>query len=152
MATSPELPKSIRIGPITYKVNAWTPAEADAQDPPLFGSFDANRGVINILYERHCAAARLDTVLHEVSHAICWVYKIKPEDSEERIVSTLGTALAQVLIDNPDLRSFIEQSCPDATEQRRTALRQGLLQTVTPAEPPPIPPFLRHETYGQGGQ
>jgi hypothetical protein len=42
-----------------------------------------------------------DTLFHEISHAIWYVYRLSDEDKEERIVGTLATAWTQVLRDNP---------------------------------------------------
>jgi len=45
----------------------------------------------------------LEVLLHEILHAIFHVFVIKDEDKEERTVSILGTALACLFQDNPEL-------------------------------------------------
>src|SRR5690606_40211864 len=53
----------------------------------------------------------LDTLIHEINHAIYWAYGIEDEDKEERIVGTMATAWAQIYRDNPDLLRFIGEVC-----------------------------------------
>lgn len=49
----------------------------------------------------------VDTVLHEVTHAIYWAYVIEDKDEEERIVTTMARAWTQVWRDNPDLLGWL---------------------------------------------
>ncbi len=53
--------------------------------------------------------ADVDTLLHEIFHAIFFTYGIQEDDDEERTVAALGTAWVQVLRDNPELRKYIER-------------------------------------------
>lgn len=53
--------------------------------------------------------ADLDTLIHEIFHAIFFTYGIEEDDNEERTVAALGTAWVQVLRDNPELRKYIER-------------------------------------------
>ena len=57
----------------------------------------------------------IDTLLHELSHAIYWAYGIEDEDKEERIVGTFATAWTQIFRDNPDLLVFIQESLKETT-------------------------------------
>lgn len=54
-------------------------------------------------------AEELDTVLHEILHAICHVMSVPFDtpDHEEHVVRTLGTGMAGVLLDNPELLAYI---------------------------------------------
>jgi len=49
----------------------------------------------------------VDTVLHEISHAIWWAYGLEDDDKEERVVATMASAWVQVYRDNPWLIDFI---------------------------------------------
>lgn len=54
-------------------------------------------------------AEELDTVLHELLHAIGHVMFVpfSSHESEETIVHMMGTGLAGVFLDNPDLLAYI---------------------------------------------
>ncbi len=56
-------------------------------------------------------AEELDTVLHEVLHAICHVMSIPfpNHEAEETTVHMLGTGLAGVFLDNPSLLAYIAE-------------------------------------------
>ena len=49
----------------------------------------------------------LDTLLHELNHAVYWAYGMEDEDKEERIVGTMATAWAQIFRDNPEFVAWI---------------------------------------------
>jgi hypothetical protein len=52
----------------------------------------------------------LDTMIHEINHAIWWSYGIENGDKEERIVGMMSTAWAQIYLDNPWLVSYIAET------------------------------------------
>lgn len=52
----------------------------------------------------------VDTLLHEINHAIYWAYGINDDDKEERVVGTFATAWTQVFRDNPRLLQYITES------------------------------------------
>jgi hypothetical protein len=49
----------------------------------------------------------VDTVLHEINHAIFWAYLLRDNDDEERTVATIATGWTQVFRDNPALLAWI---------------------------------------------
>lgn len=51
----------------------------------------------------------VDTLIHEVLHAIWWCYIIKDEDKEERVVQTECSAWVQIYRDNPQLLAWITE-------------------------------------------
>jgi hypothetical protein len=53
---------------------------------------------------------RAETLLHEISHVVWWVYNLKDEDDEERTVHTMATGLTQVFRDNPKVLEYIKES------------------------------------------
>lgn len=52
----------------------------------------------------------LHTLIHEINHAIFWLYNIEKDDDEERIVNTMANAWVQVYKDNPKLVEFIRKA------------------------------------------
>lgn len=50
------------------------------------------------------------TIMHEVIHAILWVYVLpdgEPEDREEKLTRALAAPLMSVLQENPDLVAYL---------------------------------------------
>ena len=58
---------------------------------------------------------RLDTLVHELFHAIFNVTGVQVSD-EEKVVHTLATGLTTVMIDNPAFMSAIRQLANDARD------------------------------------
>lgn len=52
----------------------------------------------------------VDTLLHEITHAIWWAYGLEDDDKEERIVRTMGAAWAQIWRDNPHLLGWLNEA------------------------------------------
>lgn len=101
------LPDSLRIGPFEIQVMPWNPMSAASSR--RYGEFSSMEQVIRV--DPNAGKIKTcDTLLHEVLHAIYWVYTIDEKDGEERTVAMLSTALLQVFMDNPDLREFINES------------------------------------------
>ena len=63
----------------------------------------------------------VDTLLHELNHAIYWAYGIDDEDKEERIVGTFATAWTQIFRDNPELLEFIKHNLE--TKRKRVQIK-----------------------------
>lgn len=61
---------------------------------------------------------RLDTLIHELLHAICDVVGMHP-DNEECMVHAMATGLSTVMIDNPLFMSAIRQLANDARDELR---------------------------------
>jgi hypothetical protein len=59
---------------------------------------------------------RLDTLVHELFHAVFNVTGVSVSD-EEKVVHTLATGLTTVMIDNPAFMSAIRQLANDAREE-----------------------------------
>jgi hypothetical protein len=52
----------------------------------------------------------IETLIHEISHAIYWSFSMSDDDEEERNVSVYATGITQVIRDNPHLIKFIRKS------------------------------------------
>jgi hypothetical protein len=101
------VPKSIRVGPYDFRVRLMSQKEAIGQE--AFGMFSQAEGVISLQEAPTSTILAVDTLMHEISHAIFWAYHISDHDREERIVSIFGTAWAAVYRDNPGLLSWIAE-------------------------------------------
>lgn len=98
-----EIPKSVKVGPYTFKVYARSRAWYNTHG--VFGNMVADTLEINVC--GHLAPiVTLDTLLHEILHAVYYVYHLDDKDDEERIVSTLATAMTGVYRDNPFLCAY----------------------------------------------
>jgi hypothetical protein len=49
----------------------------------------------------------IDTLLHELNHAVWWAYGIEDEDKEERVVGTMATGWTQLYRDNPEFAKWL---------------------------------------------
>ena len=95
-----ELPKRIKVGYRTYKVQTWPVLEAIGADcsgetchVSRVIKVDVTRGGVQIA----------ETLLHEILHAIWDVQVMEIKDPEERLVTCFASGLTGVWIDNPSL-------------------------------------------------
>lgn len=99
------LPATIRVGPFDWKLvrlDATTGA-----DRRIYGECSSMSMEIRLSELSPSTQKAVDTMLHEIGHAIFWAYGLESSDSEERLVSTMGTAWTQVFQDNPWLLLWI---------------------------------------------
>lgn len=100
-------PTKIRVACFDIAIDVWESKEATAL--ARFGQFSALEQAIKLDGGMN-KVKTIDTLIHEINHAIYWAYGIEDEDKEERIVGTFATALTQVFRDNPDLLDFIKHN------------------------------------------
>lgn len=74
-----------------------------------FGEFSSLENVIRVDFSVN-RIHMIDTLLHEIGHAIYWTYGIHDTDEEERVVGVFATGWTQVYRDNPDLLEFIKDN------------------------------------------
>jgi hypothetical protein len=99
-------PKPVKIACFLVPILRWPRKEsADAQ---RFAEFSALEQTIRV-DEDIVPGKMLDTVLHELNHAVFWAYGIEDGDKEERVVGLLGTAWAAIFLDNPHLVDWIKR-------------------------------------------
>ena len=98
------LPQFIRIAGHTITVETFGIDVAKAGD--LFAAYHSIDAKIVICDETD-KIATLDSLIHEIGHAIYFYYGIGREPSEEHVVNQMGVAWAQIWVDNPDMVTFL---------------------------------------------
>jgi hypothetical protein len=101
------LPTSIRIGPFDYKVDRLTDLEVSRLD--RWGDCWPGQFVIRIAPSIPSAVKVADAMLHEIMHAMFNAFHVENGDSQERIVTALGTGWTQVYRDNPWLLDWLKE-------------------------------------------
>lgn len=99
-----KLPIKIKVGIFDYDIIAWEANSATANR--RFGEFSAVENCIRVDVLAHKFKV-VDTLVHEINHAIFYVYKLEDADNEERICGTMASAWAAVYRDNPDLLKWL---------------------------------------------
>lgn len=111
------LPTHLLIGPYRWEVRLISSELASAKK--VFGLCDVDTRIISI-DESLSPDKLLDTVLHEILHAVYYTQNLLPSRDEEYTVTSLSRGLTAVLLLNPSLSSFIHachqsfQRVPDA--------------------------------------
>ncbi len=100
------LPTSLKIGYKTFSVSSWKTQDARAANS--VGICDTLNNVILLDVER-VATDVVQTLIHEILHAVWFVGDVQDSDQEERVVSILSAQLAQVLADNAGLRDYLTE-------------------------------------------
>lgn len=93
-----KVPNTIRINNFDVDIKVQDSEYGDASRK--FGEFDANSLVIWFDGGKP-KQQQLDTLFHEICHAIYWFYHIDDTDREERVVSQMTSGWLQVFRDNP---------------------------------------------------
>ncbi len=97
-------PSTIRVGVYDVKIEI----NNNLKELERYGDFAENYGDYTIRVGKTSKVATADTLLHEITHAIVRIYNIEIEDTdEEKLVTSLGTAYAQVYRDSPELLAYI---------------------------------------------
>ncbi len=99
-----KLPKEIKVAGHQYRVKVKNGSWGD--DSRLRGNCSSQELEIKI-DSNMPKSRRVETLLHEIGHAIYHEYNIQDEDREERTVTAFATGLHQVLTDNPALISLM---------------------------------------------
>lgn len=94
----------LRVACFDVNVVLWNQKNAVAAGN--FGEFSAYEGVIRV-DSSLSGAMLIDTLLHEVCHAVYWAYGIDDGDDEERVCGAVGTGFTQVFRDNPRFLTFL---------------------------------------------
>jgi hypothetical protein len=110
-ALNAKLPGSMRIGPYDVALEPMSGVKTYATGN--VGQFSARELRISYRAEASSSLDALDTLLHEVNHAVFFAYHMREDDKEERIVSMFATAWTQVYRDNPWLIEWIREATSD---------------------------------------
>ena len=102
-----KLPKKIKVAGYDVAMVPLPPLEALAGN--RWGEFDRTLHHIRIEDPMLDKYQHLNTLLHEINHAIWWAYTISEDDNEERIVTAFANGWAQVFRDNPKILKFITE-------------------------------------------
>ena len=105
MSTNP-LPGIIRVGPFDMRILPWAHQEAATRGK--FAEFTVPEFAIRIDVSMPPAKI-VDSLIHELNHAIFWVYGIEDRDKEERLVGTLATAWTAIFRDSPEVLDCISK-------------------------------------------
>lgn len=128
------LPTSLRIGYRDYRVERWPSKTANAND--AHGMHDPVNAVIYVSEDRTGWDA-VDTLFHEILHAIYTVAGIAGSDDEEHTVSHISPSWVQVWRDNPALRDFFNDQfavrllTEQSWREARAALVDAAIQPPT---------------------
>jgi len=96
--------KSVKVGPTDFSIE-YVPLNDE-----LFGDFSYINSRIRI-EENLKGTALVDTVLHEILHAIWKLGQLKDKrEDEERAVAMMETYLTQVLRDNPKMLTWLKKN------------------------------------------
>jgi predicted metal-dependent peptidase len=102
------MPKSVKVGYIIYKVVSIN--SIDAHERRVAGEARLLRNVIGILPELQ-PSKMANVLLHEILHCICWHQNIDEHKAqEEEYVTGIANGLAAVMLDNPGLFAWIENT------------------------------------------
>ena len=74
------------------------------------GLYHANSHSIDLEADMPSRVEAVNIVLHELGHAIWNIYSLPRRPKEERVVSVMGVAWAQVFRDNPKLLAWVARS------------------------------------------
>jgi hypothetical protein len=74
-----------------------------------WGEFEPASQSIVLQEEYPSAHKAMETLLHEIGHAIWWAMGLQDADNEERVVRAFGTALASVFRDNLWLSEWLSE-------------------------------------------
>ena len=101
------LPPTLMIGAFVWTLEKWDTDEANALN--RYGECVSYRLILRIRADMPSAQKAADTFLHEVLHAMHFVYGVWDEDKEERRVGALSTALLALHRHNPWLGGWLER-------------------------------------------
>lgn len=73
-----------------------------------WGKCHAAKRYIEILTQLD-ALENLDTLMHEIGHAIWYEFKRGEDETEENAVNVLASGFTRVLADNPKLQQYIKK-------------------------------------------
>jgi hypothetical protein len=107
-----KIPSSVKIGYRSYEIKHWDMLEANNCD--AWGMCDNTNAIIWVCTDLQPRVV-VDTLLHEIMHAIWYYMGLDEKHGEEPVVHRLGTGLTQVFCDNPTLVRWIDSAVSEKT-------------------------------------
>lgn len=104
-----KLPKQLRIGPHRVRVKLIDDQTLNEEGDTLYGQWSTSEQLITINETCPTPSFAAEVMLHEIIHGIWANYDFSPEMSEEKSASVMAPALLQVMLDNANLRRWINQ-------------------------------------------
>jgi hypothetical protein len=98
------LPRRITVGAFTFRVHIEPETHPELVD--AFGCCNTNKQLI-YLREGQDAALALNTVVHELSHAVNWVYGVEDDSTEEQFTGSHTNGMIDMWMRNPRLFLWI---------------------------------------------
>ena len=99
-----DLPSKIKIAAYDVKIIPYVGQSARVNE--VFGEFSSVENTIHI--DTSISTMQIaETLIHEINHAIYYIYSLDDSDQEERVVSMFATAWMQIYRDNPHFLVFI---------------------------------------------
>jgi hypothetical protein len=118
------IPDMLRIGP--YDITVEKPDSIPDDDgKTLWGCYEHSKLLIQITRSQPNILFAIDTLFHEIYHAIYVNTGLGYGSSEEHVVSALATGMTQVYRDNPSLVQWLNASLqePSPSVSRKRANR-----------------------------
>jgi hypothetical protein len=118
------IPDSLRIGPYDIRVEKMD-SIPDDDGKMLWGCYDHGKLLIQITRSQPNILFIVDTLFHEIYHAIYVNTGLGYGSTEEHVVSALATGMTQVYRDNPSLVRWLNTSLqePSPSASRKRASR-----------------------------
>ncbi len=101
------LPSSLKIGAFDYSVVTMT--ESEGAGRRVFGEFRPMESEIAICLNSPSLPKLVDTVMHEVLHAVWWHAALDRPNEEEGVLHVART-LTMVFRDNPELLRWLQEA------------------------------------------
>ena len=117
------LPDRVKVGPYFYGFSiediVWDkPDEPEENERMrLYGQCRNVDQVIRLQRDYRCVGQAIDTVIHELLHAIWWSFHLDDKLEEEPAVTNIATGWTQLLMDNPKLDSWLTRAFKAARSQ-----------------------------------
>lgn len=96
-----QLPRTIRVGPFDIRIEPVDDLGGS------WGTYEGAKLLLQVERGVQCRFRALDTVIHEINHAIWTTYGLGENEPEERAATVLATGWTQVYRDNPLLLAWI---------------------------------------------
>ena len=106
-----DLPDRIKVCGFDIALVKWTHHQASGA--ARYGEFASIEQVIRLQRDMPTRFKAVDTLLHELGHAIYWAFNLHDDDKEERMVGTMATAWTGIFRDNPWLTKWIADAVAD---------------------------------------